>query len=72
MRIFGLLVACTVWSTLSATGLVSQFMGVYQSGGAGPGWQIPGWAVQPERRGETVLPNDATIKGRNNPARLDA
>ena len=33
------------------------------------GRQIPGRAVQPERRGETALP-DGPIKGRNTPARL--
>ena len=32
--------------------------------------QIPGRAVQPERRGETALPDGPAIKGRNTPARL--
>ena len=38
--------------------------------GRGEGRQIPGRAVQPERRGETALPDDPAIKGRNTPARL--
>ena len=38
--------------------------------GAGEGRQIPGRAVQPERRGETALPDGPAIKGRNTPARL--
>ena len=41
-----------------------------QGGGAGEGRQIPGRAVQPERRGETALPDGPAIKGRNTPARL--
>ena len=41
-----------------------------QGGGAGAGRQIPGRAVQPERRGETALPDGPAIKGRNTPARL--
>ena len=41
-----------------------------QGGGAGACRQIPGRAVQPERRGETVLPDGPAIKGRNTPARL--
>ena len=36
----------------------------------GAGRQIPGRAVQPERRGETALPDGPAIKGRNTPARL--
>ena len=39
-----------------------------QGGGAGEGRQIPGRAVQPERRGETALPDGPAIKGRNTPA----
>ena len=38
--------------------------------GRGEGRQIPGRAVQPERRGETALPDGPVIKGRNTPARL--
>ena len=38
--------------------------------GRGEGRQIPGRAVQPERRGETALPDGPAIKGRNTPARL--
>ncbi len=41
-----------------------------QGGRAGEGRQIPGRAVQPERRGETALPDGPAIKGRNTPARL--
>ena len=41
-----------------------------QGGGAGEGRRIPGRAVQPERRGETALPDGPAIKGRNTPARL--
>ena len=41
-----------------------------QGGGAGACRQIPGRAVQPERRGETALPDGPAIKGRNTPARL--
>ena len=41
-----------------------------QGGGAGACRQIPGRAVQPERRGETALPDSPAIKGRNTPARL--
>ena len=41
-----------------------------QGGGAGEGRQIPGRAVQPERRGETALPDGPAIKGRNTSARL--
>ena len=41
-----------------------------QGGGAGEGRQIPGRAVQPERRGKTALPDGPAIKGRNTPARL--
>ena len=37
---------------------------------SGEGRQIPGRAVQPERRGETPLPDGPAIKGRNTPARL--
>ena len=40
-----------------------------QGGGTGEGRQIPGRAVQPERRGETALPDGPAIKGRNTPAR---
>ena len=36
--------------------------------GRGEGRQIPGRAVQPERRGETALPDGPAIKGRNTPA----
>ena len=32
--------------------------------------KYPGRAVQPERRGETALPDGPAIKGRNTPARL--
>ena len=39
-----------------------------QRGGAGAGRQIPGQAVQPERRGETALPDRPAIKGRSTPA----
>ena len=38
--------------------------------GRGEGRHIPGRAVQPERRGETALPDGPAIKGRNTPARL--
>ena len=38
--------------------------------GRGEGRQIPGRAVQPERRGETALPDGPAIQGRNAPARL--
>ena len=38
--------------------------------GRGEGRQIPGRAVQSERRGETALPDGPAIKGRNTPARL--
>ena len=41
-----------------------------QGGGTGEGRQIPGRAGQPERRGETALPDGPAIKGRNTPARL--
>ena len=43
-----------------------------QGCGAGAGRQIPGRAVQPERRGETALPDCPAVKGRNIPARLPA
>ena len=36
--------------------------------GRGEGRQIPGRAVQPERRAETALPDGPAIKGRNTPA----
>ena len=38
--------------------------------GRGEGRRLPGRAVQPERRGETALPDGPAIKGRNTPARL--
>ena len=41
-------------------------------GGAGEGQQIAGRADQPERRGETALPDSPAIKGRITPARLPA
>ena len=41
-----------------------------QGGGAGAGRQIPGRAVQPERRCETALPDGPAIKGRNTPSRF--
>ena len=37
---------------------------------AGAGRQIPCRAVQPERRGETALPDGPAIKARSTPARL--
>ena len=36
------------------------------------GRQLPGRTVQPERRGETALPDDPAIKGRSTPPRLPA
>ena len=41
-----------------------------QGGGAGAGRQLPGRAVQPERRCETALPDGPAIKGRNTPSRF--
>ena len=43
-----------------------------QGGGAGEGQQLPHRADQPERRGETALPDGAAIKGRSTPERLPA
>ena len=43
-----------------------------QGQGAGEGRQLPRRAVQPERRGETAVPDGPAIKGRNTPARLPA
>ena len=43
-----------------------------QGGRAGEGGQIPGRADQPERRGETALPDGLSIRGRITPARLPA
>ena len=41
-----------------------------QGCGAGAGRQLPGRAVQPERRCETALPDGPAIKGRNTPSRF--
>ena len=43
-----------------------------QGGNAGESRQIPGRADQPERRGETPLPDGPAIKSRITPARLPA
>ena len=43
-----------------------------QGGSAGEGRQLPGRAGQPERRGETALPDSPAIKGRSTPERLPA
>ena len=55
------------WAREEATG--NPVLGK-RGGGTGAGRQIPGWAVQPERRGETPLPDGPAIKGRSTPARL--
>ena len=54
----------------AAAGHLGQCAGPPWGGGAGACRQIPGRAVQPERRGETALPDGPAIKGRNTPARL--
>ena len=43
-----------------------------KGGGAGPGRQIPGRAVQPEKRGETAVPDSPVVKGKSTPASLPA
>ena len=40
--------------------------------GRGEGRRLPSRTVQPERRGETALPDDPAIKGRSIPPRLPA
>ena len=43
-----------------------------QGGGAAEGRQLPLRVGQPERRGETALPDHPAVKGRSTPARLSA
>ena len=55
------------WAREEATG--NPVLGK-RGGGAGEGRQLPGRTGQPERRGETPVPDGPAIKGRNTPARL--
>ncbi len=41
-------------------------------GSAGEGRELPGRAGQPERRGETALPDGLAVKGRSTPAKFPA
>ena len=61
------------WASLFLlSGCHWQYVPGKQGGSAGEGRQIPGRADQPERRGETALPDGPAIKGRITPARLPA